>query len=225
MRPRFAIKDDVPEADDETSKTGTGPQSSKTKKDDIKKEEKGNEKKSKLTDRPFGKEKGRREGPTKEEMIREDGIQTTRSTAASAIYVSNSFFLSCSSTDSCYQMPYLSFSTQCAGTDDGGSTDTNSGPEGEEDVAELTRLFDEREKYRKLLSDHEGQIIHWCPTLDEWYYHFDLRDLESTKDKDERNKSQVVHNYLPNDVKKKSHWPLIRVNQLWIWTLSDSMSL
>lgn len=62
------------------------------------------------------------------------------------------------------------------------------------------------------------------PTLDEWYYHFDLDDLESTKDRNQRNGSQVVHNYLPKGDKKQSHWPLIRVNQLWVWTLGNSMS-
>lgn len=129
-------------------------------------------------------------------------------------------------------MPYLSFSTQCAGTDDRESKDTqyhfqSSNQEhikqGAEDV-QLQRLYEERNKYQSLLSDHENQIIHRSPTLDEWYYHFDTHDPESTKDRDQRNESQVVHKYLPKGDKKQTHWPLIRVNQLWVWTLGNSMS-
>lgn len=128
-------------------------------------------------------------------------------------------------------MPFLSFSTQCAGTNGNDSKDTDNrsrtseheNPEQGGEDSELTRLHIEREKHQSLLRDHERQTIHRSPTLDEWYYHFDPSDPESTKDKEERNKSQVVQNYLPNDVKKKSHWPLIRVNQLWGWTLGNSM--
>lgn len=130
-------------------------------------------------------------------------------------------------------MPYLSFSTQCAGTDAKGVKDTDNSSQtskqenGEQggEYSELTRLHLEREQHQSVLSDHESQTIHRSSTLDEWYYHFDLSDPESAKDKYERNKSQVVQNYLPNDVKKKSHWPLIRVNQLWGWTLGNSMCL
>ncbi|KAG6368369.1 hypothetical protein INS49_002574 [Diaporthe citri] len=150
MRPRFAIKDHVPEADDETNQIGTELQSSKAKKGEVRKEEKGKDERfTKRKDTLFAKERERRDG-TRDEMNQEDGIQAAKSTAASAIY-----------------------------------------------------------------------IIHRSPTLDEWYYHFDLSDLESTKDKDQRNESQVVHKYLPKDDKKQTHWPLIRVNQLWIWTLGN----
>lgn len=92
MRPRFAIKDHVPEAGNEPSQVGIELQSSKTKKDEVRKEEKGRDKKSKSTDRPFDKEKERGEGAPRDEMIREDGTQTVRSTAASAIYVSDDCF-------------------------------------------------------------------------------------------------------------------------------------
>lgn len=61
-------------------------------------------------------------------------------------------------------------------------------------------------------------------TLDEWYYHFDPDDPESMEDKVKRNGSQVVRNYLPEADVKKNHWPLIRVNQLWAWTIGNSMS-
>lgn len=130
-------------------------------------------------------------------------------------------------------MPYLSFSTQCAGTDEKGTEETtnHSQPsthtikeEGRADF-ELTRLRHERKNHRRVLTDHESQIIHRSPTLDEWYYHFDHSDPESEKDKDQRNESQVVHKYLPKDAQEQSHWPLIRVNQLWAWTLGNSMSL
>lgn len=92
MRPRFAIKDHVPEADDEPSQIGIELESSKTKRDVVRTEEKGRDKKSKSTDRPFDKEKERRDGAPRDEMIREDGTQTAKSTAASAIYVSNDCF-------------------------------------------------------------------------------------------------------------------------------------
>lgn len=131
-------------------------------------------------------------------------------------------------------MPYLSFSIQCREADDDGkyeqeNEDTNNHSPStkreptEQEKLELKKLTDERKKYQSLLNAYHGLVIHGSSTLDEWYYHF-ASDLESTKDRRIRNKSQVVTNNLPEGTGEHIHWPLIRVNQLWVWTVANSMS-
>lgn len=78
-------------------------------------------------------------------------------------------------------------------------------------------------------------VIHGCPTLDEAYYHF-AEDKVSKDDQEYRNRNQVVtkqlnnenpRNQAPNqrllesEVKVES-LPILRVNQIWIWTIANS---
>ncbi|KAF4956366.1 hypothetical protein FGADI_3943 [Fusarium gaditjirri] len=122
-------------------------------------------------------------------------------------------------------MPYFCFSTHCP-------QDTNK-----------AKLL---EDYSKLLKGYGGSVLHGSPTIDEWYYHF-ANDHESQKDKADRNKAQVVTKFLtemaeianssseatvsavastnghPNgseDTESKQI-TILRVNQIWIWTISD----
>ncbi|GJC90402.1 kinase D-interacting substrate [Colletotrichum liriopes] len=99
-------------------------------------------------------------------------------------------------------MPYVFFSTLC--------------PDG------TPPWLDEKQKrYKKveddygiLLDRYEGSVIHGSPTLDEWYYHF---ETGSIGDRNRRNRNQVVTRFLKGD--KSS--PMLRVNQLWIWTIDE----
>lgn len=83
-------------------------------------------------------------------------------------------------------------------------------------------LKSKRIQHQSLLDAYEEKIIHGSSTLDESYYHFGV-DGESQKDKTRRNRSQVVTGRWKKEQKLGSYWPLIRVNQLWMWTIDDSM--
>lgn len=89
-------------------------------------------------------------------------------------------------------------------------------------------------KYKELKDLYKGQTIHGSATLDEFYYHFTStdkkdeeteEDKEAKKDRDLRNCNQVVTKILqPNKEQLQLHcWPLVQVNQIWIWTIADSM--
>jgi hypothetical protein len=79
----------------------------------------------------------------------------------------------------------------------------------------------------QLLEAYQGcrYPIHGSSTLDEWYYHFGS-DENSVMDRNSRNESQVTTRCLLGDtsVEERETWPLIRVNQLWIWTIANSMA-
>ncbi|KAM0544379.1 hypothetical protein ACHAPJ_011838 [Fusarium lateritium] len=112
-------------------------------------------------------------------------------------------------------MPYLTFSAHYR--DDASLEPVNNTNSEKERLEQLRKA---KEKYIGLLQAYDGSVIHGSPTLDEWYYHF-ADDRESTKDKIYRNQTQVVSKSLEADISKLTHWPLLRVNQLWIWTIDN----
>lgn len=64
--------------------------------------------------------------------------------------------------------------------------------------------------------------VHYSPTLDEHYYHFAVGDVASQEDRDLRNENQVVTKYLyRKGLDKQASWKVLRVNQLWAWTIRD----
>lgn len=109
-------------------------------------------------------------------------------------------------------MPYLLFSTQCR--QGNGNNDHTAKPA-------CVNYRDSQEKCDSLLGAHPNSAVHTSPTLDEWYYGFAQGD-EFSKDKNYRNENQVATRELVGDVTNLTHWPLLRVNQLWIWTLDNS---
>ncbi|CAI6091893.1 unnamed protein product [Clonostachys chloroleuca] len=97
----------------------------------------------------------------------------------------------------------------------------------------LAKFKEEQEKHHELLNIYKDSAIHGSPTLDEWYYHF---GPDSDKEKDHRNRDQVVFKFLKGAKDIKSPAPsekdekdsdgqsadtFIRVNQLWVWTIAD----
>ncbi|CAH0054474.1 unnamed protein product [Clonostachys solani] len=119
----------------------------------------------------------------------------------------NSDFVAASAT----YMPYLLFSTQCR--QGNGNNDHTA-------KTACVNCKDSQEKCDSLLGAHPNSAVHTSPTLDEWYYGFTQGD-EFSKDKNYRNENQVATRELVGDVNELAHWPLLRVNQLWIWTLDN----
>ena len=89
-----------------------------------------------------------------------------------------------------------------------------------------TRLRERWKKYEKLMKTYEHSVIHGSATLDESYYHFAPDDDDAQKDRKCRNGTQVVTKLAKlienNSGKDPDCWPILRVNQLWIWTIADS---
>ena len=95
-----------------------------------------------------------------------------------------------------------------------------------------TDLIDAKSEYETLLNAYEGQVVHGSPTLDEAYYHFGP-DKASQDSRRHRNKDQVVTKTLSakqnqepqvNPEQRREgqrQWPLLRVNQLWIWIIDN----
>ncbi|KXH50150.1 hypothetical protein CSIM01_07374 [Colletotrichum simmondsii] len=77
---------------------------------------------------------------------------------------------------------------------------------------------------RQVLFDAYKGFIHGSPTLDEYYHHF-TEDPESMADQAMRNRDQVVMKHWQKQVRLKDEeittWPLLRVGQLWIWTIGE----
>ncbi|KAF3810601.1 Protein fem-1-like A-B [Colletotrichum gloeosporioides] len=92
-------------------------------------------------------------------------------------------------------------------------------PKEKKEVEYTKKLFKARKTYQKLLDEFKGKTIHGSSTLDESYYHFG-EDPESAKDKVRRNKSQVVTDIWRTE-ELGSYWLLVRVNQLWVWTINN----
>ncbi|KAF5697891.1 ankyrin protein [Fusarium globosum] len=110
-------------------------------------------------------------------------------------------------------MPYLAYSSHCGAL------------KGIKDP----KLKKAHEDYEGLLESYKGKDDqqHGSPTLDEWYYQFAQDDKEATDDQKQRNKSQVVSKYLKENedgssASKLNQWTVVRVNQLWIWTIADN---
>ncbi|KAH6880036.1 hypothetical protein B0T10DRAFT_519632 [Thelonectria olida] len=125
-------------------------------------------------------------------------------------------------------MPYLSFSIQRR--EPGNIDDEDSEDEDymgtvnrkQPTPQEKERLIKVMKSHTELLESYQGHPIHGSSTLDEWYYHFGV-DHDSVLDRDSRNMSQVATRCLSGSasVKGLEFWPLIRVNQLWIWTIAN----
>ncbi|KAI1389580.1 uncharacterized protein F4822DRAFT_205399 [Hypoxylon trugodes] len=77
-------------------------------------------------------------------------------------------------------------------------------------------------KSRELIQKYRNSVVHSSATLDEAYYHFKSGDKIQT-DQSVRNRGQVVTKQLGYHPKKNQAepWPLLRVNQIWIWTIAD----
>ncbi|KAG5792671.1 hypothetical protein H9Q69_008293 [Fusarium xylarioides] len=105
------------------------------------------------------------------------------------------------STISAAYMPYFSFSKYTNG--------------------QITGVPKERELYDKLLQAYKDDALHQSATLDESYYHFGS-DPASKDDQDDRNRTQIVTKYLKGETgESKNAFTLIRVKQLWVWTILD----
>lgn len=130
-------------------------------------------------------------------------------------------------------MPYLSYSMHSWKFDDDKNDEERSrhtkehfrtpaqGPR--ERVAE--KYDDDRKKDEHLLYCYKKHVIHAPATLDEWYYHFPIDD-DSQNDRRHRNETQVVSEHMLEGTRAVygSHWPLVRVNQLWMWNIDKSMT-
>lgn len=72
------------------------------------------------------------------------------------------------------------------------------------------------------------RIIHSTRTLDEFYYDFSGSDEEMKREKDHRNKTQVVTQEYEDGMKVKKNEservPVVRVNQIWVRTIGKSES-
>lgn len=93
-----------------------------------------------------------------------------------------------------------------------------------------------RDNDRALLKAYKDLPIHVSPTLDEWYYEFNPKDEQSKSDRDQRNQSQIYKKFQNDDhgnievnqatvdsVDKPRTWPVLRVNELWVWTFANSV--
>ncbi|KAF5720983.1 ankyrin [Fusarium mundagurra] len=112
-------------------------------------------------------------------------------------------------------MPYLSYSTHCCHWDGRLVPESRHLKEAHEHDDELQDKYQGKDKQQ-----------HGSPTLDEWYYQFAQEDDEAVKDQNSRNESQVVSKYLKenegrSESKHPNQWTVVRVNQLWIWTISQ----
>ncbi|KAF4943234.1 hypothetical protein FGADI_13545 [Fusarium gaditjirri] len=92
------------------------------------------------------------------------------------------------------------------------------------DISHLTqpRSLRRVDRGQTLQKAYEGHPVHLSSTLDEWYHHFGTDD-GSVKDRDRRNKTQVATRCLlgTDNVDGQDSWPVIEVNQLWIWTIHN----
>lgn len=84
------------------------------------------------------------------------------------------------------------------------------------------KCYNARKNSKQLLECYKDYTIHRSSTLDEWYYQFPS-DPDSQMDRKDRNMTQVVTKGLLINPDKEVHWPLIMVNQLWLWTIDKSM--
>ncbi|KAK1542136.1 hypothetical protein CPAR01_05523 [Colletotrichum paranaense] len=96
-----------------------------------------------------------------------------------------------------------------------------------------------KNKYDNLSAEYSTEtmsVVHRSPTLDEWYYHFAKDDESANEDRIRRNESQVVAKFLgrgknreqngqnkrtPMSPNQPSDLTLIRINQIWIWTIKN----
>ncbi|KAI1775281.1 hypothetical protein F4818DRAFT_441378 [Hypoxylon cercidicola] len=110
-------------------------------------------------------------------------------------------------------MPFLSFATQTEdhGVSHQGANKAQDGPS---------------EKSKRLIAAYKRSVVHSSATLDEAYYHFEAGEMKAQGDRYHRNRTQVVTKQLEQKMPEGSqhpmeHWPLLRVNQIWIWTIAN----
>ncbi|KAJ3536507.1 hypothetical protein NM208_g5691 [Fusarium decemcellulare] len=162
-------------------------------------------------DRPDGYEEERDERDEDDRFERDEG-RTSEPTTTKVAKTKNF-------DGSALYMPYLSFSTYRT-QDKEGHNDSASGRFKNQDKGE-SRSSRRRERRRALFRAYEGERFHASSTLDEYYYHF-AKDDESAMDQDSRNEDQVVTKYLRTQgLEDDTAWPLLRVNQLWAWTIGE----
>ncbi|KAF4447042.1 Serine threonine- phosphatase 6 regulatory ankyrin repeat subunit C [Fusarium albosuccineum] len=116
-------------------------------------------------------------------------------------------------------MPYLAFSEYIRESPKKGIVESQK-KVSDERIKKLHELIKAKKAYNDLLNAYYGKTIHGSPTLDEWYYHF-ARGQKLLEEQQFRNETQVVTKRLYNDVASRDFWTLLRVNQLWIWTIGD----
>ncbi|KAJ4315375.1 hypothetical protein N0V84_008384 [Fusarium piperis] len=143
-----------------------------------------------------------------------------RSFAVSAIYVSNhSLVVTLFHSLMPDKMPYLYFSTYHHSESD--DKRTKDPLDDEKKVQEEKKVKNEINMRKELFTAYEDSVIHQPTTLDEFYYQF-ASDEDSVRDRNSRNKDQVATKYqLPGGTEKERFWPLLRVSQLWIWTIDE----
>ncbi|EKJ69736.1 hypothetical protein FPSE_10052 [Fusarium pseudograminearum CS3096] len=161
-------------------------------------------------------------------FLRSSWVQVPDRTSASRfmrpLYVSKSSDETRSLAVSAAYMPYLSMSKYIP------ASSASEGSKGES-------------LYKQLLEAYKDDVVHQSATLDESYYHFGS-DEASRADQDARNRTQVVTKYLngkkeeeevknekkekkkKNRQKKEDEQPsgpfnVVRVKQLWVWTILD----
>ncbi|RSL79740.1 hypothetical protein BHE90_001537 [Fusarium euwallaceae] len=112
-------------------------------------------------------------------------------------------------------MPYLYFSTYHQSESGEQMADT-------EDPSDFEKKIQHEVKMRQeLFKAYENSVIHQPTTLDEFYYQF-ASDIISVMDRNSRNKDQVITKSLGRrDIKEQRFWPLLRVSQLWVWTIDE----
>lgn len=85
------------------------------------------------------------------------------------------------------------------------------------------KVLDEISRRQRLFKAYENSVTHQPTTLDEFYYQFSS-DKDSIRDRNSRNKDQVVTKYLlRGGIATDRYWPLLRVSQLWVWIVNEGM--
>lgn len=127
------------------------------------------------------------------------------------------------------QMPYLSFSSQCRGAPEYRTTQAHAVEHHacqDPNAGKIScKVLEAQEKHSGLVKTYKDEVVHRSPTLDDWYYHFVTGDDDADKDKKHRDETQVVTKSLEmgSGDSKNDHWRFLRVDQLWMWTLGESM--
>ncbi|VUC29858.1 unnamed protein product [Clonostachys rosea] len=144
-------------------------------------------------------------------------------------------------------MPFLSFSTHFQSStshnipnsdeknDKKNRRSTGKEAKDPEVGKQLEELEFAHEEYHRLIDAYRDAVIHGSATLDEAYYHFASKashdgkeshdDQDSHDDQERRNKEQIVTKLWERTNNKTAGpnepWPILRVNQLWIWIIND----
>lgn len=121
------------------------------------------------------------------------------------------------------KMPYLYPSTYHRSESGEQTTNDPSDNQTQETAQDEEKVPGEIKMRQELFKAYESSTIHQPATLDEFYYQF-ASDAESVQDRKLRNKDQAITKYLVHeDIEKQRFWPLLRVGQLWIWTIDNSV--